>query len=223
MVCGLYVGIWIQRHYSRARPHPKMDGNNLSLKKISPLVPCFLNVLLLITNLNQTQALGERRVTHPTRLRVQRQEHGSGNNSMYKRGSGNNTVYERGSGNNSVHPVVHAELSTRLSTLSEHGMLIHAAVASFQVDVFGVSFILDLQLNYALLSSNYVEHHDVKGSISPIQQEGELCYYQGKVRGVPHSTVAMSTCHGLQGMFYDGNYTYFIEPVHDSFDQVASF
>uniref|UniRef100_A0A8C9YB31 ADAM metallopeptidase domain 22 n=1 Tax=Sander lucioperca TaxID=283035 RepID=A0A8C9YB31_SANLU len=41
---------------------------------------------------------------------------------------------------------------------------------------------------------------------------GEHCYYQGKVRGIPHSFVAVSTCHGLHGMFFDGNHTYMIEP-----------
>uniref|UniRef100_A0AAQ5ZUD5 ADAM metallopeptidase domain 22 n=1 Tax=Amphiprion ocellaris TaxID=80972 RepID=A0AAQ5ZUD5_AMPOC len=43
-------------------------------------------------------------------------------------------------------------------------------------------------------------------------QEAEHCYYQGKVRDVPHSFVALSTCHGLHGMFFDGNHTYMIEP-----------
>uniref|UniRef100_A0A3B4ZS79 ADAM metallopeptidase domain 22 n=1 Tax=Stegastes partitus TaxID=144197 RepID=A0A3B4ZS79_9TELE len=43
-------------------------------------------------------------------------------------------------------------------------------------------------------------------------QGGEHCYYQGKVRDVPHSFVALSTCHGLHGMFFDGNHTYMIEP-----------
>uniref|UniRef100_A0A665UUN1 ADAM metallopeptidase domain 22 n=1 Tax=Echeneis naucrates TaxID=173247 RepID=A0A665UUN1_ECHNA len=43
-------------------------------------------------------------------------------------------------------------------------------------------------------------------------QGGEHCYYQGKVRDIPHSFVALSTCHGLHGMFFDGNHTYMIEP-----------
>uniref|UniRef100_A0A8C5CKF1 ADAM metallopeptidase domain 22 n=1 Tax=Gadus morhua TaxID=8049 RepID=A0A8C5CKF1_GADMO len=43
-------------------------------------------------------------------------------------------------------------------------------------------------------------------------QGGEHCYYQGKVRNVPDSFVALSTCHGLHGMFFDGNHTYMIEP-----------
>ncbi|EMP29248.1 Disintegrin and metalloproteinase domain-containing protein 22, partial [Chelonia mydas] len=41
---------------------------------------------------------------------------------------------------------------------------------------------------------------------------GEHCYYQGQIRGNPESFVALSTCHGLHGMFYDGNHTYLIEP-----------
>ncbi|KAF7652612.1 hypothetical protein LDENG_00094530, partial [Lucifuga dentata] len=42
---------------------------------------------------------------------------------------------------------------------------------------------------------------------------GEHCYYHGHVRGVPGSWVALSTCHGLRGMFSDGNFSYGIEPV----------
>ncbi|MEQ2229926.1 hypothetical protein ILYODFUR_023947, partial [Ilyodon furcidens] len=42
---------------------------------------------------------------------------------------------------------------------------------------------------------------------------GEHCYYHGQVRGLPGSWVAISTCHGLQGMFSDGNFTYGIETV----------
>ncbi|XP_064421507.1 disintegrin and metalloproteinase domain-containing protein 11 [Latimeria chalumnae] len=42
---------------------------------------------------------------------------------------------------------------------------------------------------------------------------GEHCYYHGKIRGIPSSFLAISTCHGLQGVFSDRNYTYIIEPV----------
>ncbi|GLD53058.1 disintegrin and metalloproteinase domain-containing protein 11-like isoform X1, partial [Lates japonicus] len=42
---------------------------------------------------------------------------------------------------------------------------------------------------------------------------GEHCYYHGRVRGLPGSWVALSTCHGLRGMFSDGNFSYGIEPV----------
>ncbi|XP_023864141.1 disintegrin and metalloproteinase domain-containing protein 11 isoform X5 [Salvelinus sp. IW2-2015] len=42
---------------------------------------------------------------------------------------------------------------------------------------------------------------------------GEHCYYHGRLRGVRGSWVALSTCHGLRGMFSDGNFSYGIEPV----------
>uniref|UniRef100_A0A665TVJ3 ADAM metallopeptidase domain 11 n=1 Tax=Echeneis naucrates TaxID=173247 RepID=A0A665TVJ3_ECHNA len=41
----------------------------------------------------------------------------------------------------------------------------------------------------------------------------EHCYYHGQIRGLPCSWAALSTCHGLRGMFSDGNISYGIEPV----------
>uniref|UniRef100_A0A8C2N8K1 ADAM metallopeptidase domain 22 n=1 Tax=Capra hircus TaxID=9925 RepID=A0A8C2N8K1_CAPHI len=52
--------------------------------------------------------------------------------------------------------------------------------ASFQLDAFGTSFILDVYIPYFCF------------------QGGEHCYYQGHIRGNPASFVALSTCHGLQ-------------------------
>uniref|UniRef100_A0A8C6UQV7 ADAM metallopeptidase domain 22 n=1 Tax=Neogobius melanostomus TaxID=47308 RepID=A0A8C6UQV7_9GOBI len=78
----------------------------------------------------------------------------------------------------------------------------HVASASFQVDAFGRRFIFDVELNHDLLSSDY---------------GGEHCYYQGKVRDIPQSFVALSTCHGLHGLFFDGNHTYKIEPKDTGF------
>uniref|UniRef100_A0A8C5H286 ADAM metallopeptidase domain 22 n=1 Tax=Gouania willdenowi TaxID=441366 RepID=A0A8C5H286_GOUWI len=63
-----------------------------------------------------------------------------------------------------------------------------------------------------LLSSGYVERHLSKNGKTVITTGGEHCYYQGKVRDIPESFVALSTCHGLHGMFFDGNHTYMIEP-----------
>uniref|UniRef100_A0A8C3L9Z6 ADAM metallopeptidase domain 22 n=1 Tax=Chrysolophus pictus TaxID=9089 RepID=A0A8C3L9Z6_CHRPC len=88
----------------------------------------------------------------------------------------------------------------------------HIARASFQVDAFGSSFILDVTLNHDLLSSDYLERHIEQGGKAVEVKGGEHCYYQGKIRGNPVSFVALSTCHGLHGMFYDGNHTYLIEP-----------
>ncbi|XP_077652821.1 disintegrin and metalloproteinase domain-containing protein 22 isoform X3 [Urocitellus parryii] len=90
--------------------------------------------------------------------------------------------------------------------------LTHVDQASFQVDAFGTSFILDVMLNHDLLSSDYIERHIEHGGKTVQSKGGEHCYYQGQIRGNPVSFVALSTCHGLHGMFYDGNHTYLIEP-----------
>uniref|UniRef100_A0A3B4YEU2 ADAM metallopeptidase domain 11 n=1 Tax=Seriola lalandi dorsalis TaxID=1841481 RepID=A0A3B4YEU2_SERLL len=54
-----------------------------------------------------------------------------------------------------------------------------------QVEAFGHTFTLDLELNQF---------------VSPgvlCSQGGEHCYYQGRLRGLPESWAAVSTCHGL--------------------------
>ncbi|PKU44297.1 disintegrin and metalloproteinase domain-containing protein 22 [Limosa lapponica baueri] len=66
--------------------------------------------------------------------------------------------------------------------------------------------------NSDLLSSEYLERHIEQGGKTVEVKGGEHCYYQGEIRGNPVSFVALSTCHGLHGMFYDGNHTYLIEP-----------
>ncbi|XP_058868560.1 disintegrin and metalloproteinase domain-containing protein 22-like isoform X1 [Acipenser ruthenus] len=105
----------------------------------------------------------------------------------------------------------HHILNTRIKTSSALQST-HVAQASFQVDAFGSTFILDVELNHDLLSSKYVERHIAEGGKSVSSKGGEHCYYQGTIRGVPGSVVALSTCHGLHGMFFDGNHTYMIEP-----------
>ncbi|XP_037979156.1 disintegrin and metalloproteinase domain-containing protein 22 isoform X4 [Motacilla alba alba] len=103
-------------------------------------------------------------------------------------------------------------LSTRVRSEAARAQSTHIARASFQVDAFGSSFILDVTLNHDLLSSEYLERHIEQGGKTVEVKGGEHCYYQGKIRGNSVSFVALSTCHGLHGMFYDGNHTYLIEP-----------
>uniref|UniRef100_A0A4W3JQA7 ADAM metallopeptidase domain 22 n=1 Tax=Callorhinchus milii TaxID=7868 RepID=A0A4W3JQA7_CALMI len=90
---------------------------------------------------------------------------------------------------------------------------IHVAQTSFLVEAFGSSFILDVELNHDLLSSQYVERNIEAGGKSVESRGGEHCYYHGIIRGNAESSVALSTCHGLHGMFHDGNHTYIIEPL----------
>uniref|UniRef100_A0A8C9V367 ADAM metallopeptidase domain 22 n=1 Tax=Scleropages formosus TaxID=113540 RepID=A0A8C9V367_SCLFO len=108
--------------------------------------------------------------------------------------------------------IAHDVLDTRIAARSHPGQVTHVAQASFQVDAFGRSFVLDVELNHDLLSSKYIERHIGEDGKSVVSKGGEHCYYQGKVREIPESYVALSTCHGLHGMFFDGNHTYMIEP-----------
>ncbi|XP_033022114.1 disintegrin and metalloproteinase domain-containing protein 22 isoform X8 [Lacerta agilis] len=128
-------------------------------------------------------------------------------------------IYSTDGGNETQHDV----LNTRIGGGSFGGkQSTHIARASFQVDAFGSSFILDVELNHDLLSSEYLERHIEHGGKMVEVKGGEHCYYQGHIRGNSESFVALSTCHGLHGMFYDGNHTYLIEPeenytLHEEF------
>lgn len=113
----------------------------------------------------------------------------------------------------------HRHLRTLAKTDADGAHPIHLAQVSFLVKAFGITFVLDLELNHDLLSSNYVERHfDEDGR--PFQSMGgEHCYYHGCLRGNLRSWAALSTCHGLEGMFSDGNYSYSIEPTQKSSNQ----
>uniref|UniRef100_A0A452UVS7 ADAM metallopeptidase domain 22 n=1 Tax=Ursus maritimus TaxID=29073 RepID=A0A452UVS7_URSMA len=116
----------------------------------------------------------------------------------------------------------HDALDTRVRGHPGGRQLTHVDQASFQVDAFGTSFILDVVLNHDLLSSEYVERYVEHGGKMVEVKGGEHCYYQGHIRGNPASFVALSTCHGLHGMFYDGNHTYLIEPEENDTSQVSA-
>ncbi|KAG8139840.1 hypothetical protein E2320_002607, partial [Naja naja] len=99
--------------------------------------------------------------------------------------------------------------------------VIHLAQVSFLIPAFGSSFTLDLELNHHLLSLNYVERHfGQDGNASHTMGTSEHCYYQGNLRGEANSFVALSTCHGLHGVFSDGKDVYLLKP-HDSLEHQA--
>uniref|UniRef100_A0A3Q2PTZ0 ADAM metallopeptidase domain 22 n=1 Tax=Fundulus heteroclitus TaxID=8078 RepID=A0A3Q2PTZ0_FUNHE len=108
--------------------------------------------------------------------------------------------------------ITHNELSTRVKASPGSTQMEHVSQATFQVDAFGKTFILDVELNHRGSEYNRTVF---------CSQGGEHCYYQGKVRDAPHSFVALSTCHGLHGMFFDGNHTYMIEPGERSNNSVS--
>ncbi|XP_056436202.1 disintegrin and metalloproteinase domain-containing protein 11-like isoform X2 [Gadus chalcogrammus] len=115
--------------------------------------------------------------------------------------------------------IVRESLDTRVKNGTVEKLPVHLAQISFQVAGFGHTFTLDLELNHHLLSSEYIERHfDDDGK--PLQSVGgEHCYYQGGLRGLPGSWAALSTCHGLCGMFSDGFFSYGIEPVRNGSHQ----
>ncbi|XP_053266476.1 disintegrin and metalloproteinase domain-containing protein 22 isoform X12 [Podarcis raffonei] len=120
-------------------------------------------------------------------------------------------IYSTDGGNETQHDVLNTRIGGGGGSFGGKQST-HIARASFQVDAFGSSFILDVELNHDLLSSEYLERHIEHGGKMVEVKGGEHCYYQGHIRGNPESFVALSTCHGLHGMFYDGNHTYLIEP-----------
>ncbi|XP_067869357.1 disintegrin and metalloproteinase domain-containing protein 11 isoform X2 [Heterodontus francisci] len=112
------------------------------------------------------------------------------------------------------------QLNTRIrNNNSTASHFIHLAQASFLIEAFGSSFVLDLNLNHDLLSARYIERHFSEEGSTTQTLGGEHCYYHGKIRGNSNSFVAMSTCHGLNGVFNDGNYTYIIELMGSEIDQ----
>ncbi|XP_054899070.1 disintegrin and metalloproteinase domain-containing protein 11 isoform X2 [Poeciliopsis prolifica] len=109
--------------------------------------------------------------------------------------------------------LLHGHLDTRVRNLPDGiQQPIHLSQSSFLVEAFGTSFTLDLELNHNLLSTDYEERHFDNGELSQ-NAGGEHCYYHGRVRGLPGSWAAISTCRGLHGMFSDSNFSYGIEPV----------
>ncbi|KAL7830122.1 hypothetical protein SRHO_G00312490 [Serrasalmus rhombeus] len=115
---------------------------------------------------------------------------------------------------------LHSRLDTRVRDSGQETP-VHLAQSSFQVEAFGRTFILDLQLNHDLLSSAYVERH-FNGNGKPSQTTGgEHCYYHGSMRRTPGSWAALATCQGLYGVFSDGVFSYSIEPLINDTDQFS--
>ncbi|XP_049320669.1 disintegrin and metalloproteinase domain-containing protein 11 isoform X1 [Astyanax mexicanus] len=118
--------------------------------------------------------------------------------------------------------LAHHRLDSRVTQDAVTMHPVHLAQISFMVQAFGTPFILDLELNHDLLSSDYVERNFEENGTPSENQGGEHCYYHGVLRGVKGSWAALSTCSGLWGVFSDGNFSYGIEPVQNSDKQIQS-
>ncbi|KAF2356601.1 Peptidase M12B ADAM/reprolysin [Trinorchestia longiramus] len=86
--------------------------------------------------------------------------------------------------------------------------------------------LVDLQLNRGLLPHGYFEKRLLRNGSHvvrrPTGQDAGLCHYQGTIRDKPGSWAALSTCHGLSGMVYDGNETHYVERLLESEPSLSS-
>lgn len=111
--------------------------------------------------------------------------------------------------------VQHARTKREIITTRDEGGAHHSEV-TMRVPVDSDEYILDLRLNQNLLTDNHVLRYKKNGKTvlyKPKKEELDLCHYGGSVRGKPNSWVALSTCHGVQGIVFDGEKMRYIEPA----------
>uniref|UniRef100_A0A8C4EAK3 Disintegrin and metalloproteinase domain-containing protein 11 n=1 Tax=Dicentrarchus labrax TaxID=13489 RepID=A0A8C4EAK3_DICLA len=114
--------------------------------------------------------------------------------------SSNNTMGKNSSRNNKfsffVLYLLRLLLPTSPSLPPSFPQPVHLAQSSFLVEAFDKSFILDLELNQYVntcLQSIPTSTPQMHKTMS----QCEHCYYHGRVRRLPGSWAALSTCHGL--------------------------
>ncbi|XP_053681615.1 uncharacterized protein LOC128732388 [Sabethes cyaneus] len=109
------------------------------------------------------------------------------------------------------------------STRENNGLHASHLTLTYRVSQQAEDVILDLQLNEHLIPRGHFLSYQLPGGLGKVVEryndtfaEGvhhpvELCHYRGKIRGVPESSVALSTCNGVRGVVFDGTETYYIE------------
>nr|KAF7406620.1 hypothetical protein H0235_014276 [Vespula pensylvanica] len=114
--------------------------------------------------------------------------------------------------------VYHGRSKRQISTTNEND-IDHADVLTVGFEVDGVKRILDLRLNTDLIPVGYQQRYQHKGTYKVhTPSKVELCHYQGSVRDVPGSWVALSTCKGLHGVIFDGENLHHVHPEKDTLD-----
>nr|XP_012222956.1 PREDICTED: uncharacterized protein LOC105672528 isoform X2 [Linepithema humile] len=114
--------------------------------------------------------------------------------------------------------VYHGRTKRQISSTKENDIE-HADVLTVGFNVDGVERVLDLRLNTDLIPVGYQQRHQHRGTYKVhTPSKVELCHYQGSVRDVPDSWVALSTCKGLRGVIFDGENLHHIHPEDESLD-----
>ncbi|XP_053619929.1 disintegrin and metalloproteinase domain-containing protein adm-2-like [Plodia interpunctella] len=115
-----------------------------------------------------------------------------------------------------VQPVVlHGRTKREISTTRDKSGTHHPELA-VTLDIDGEKHILDLRLNYGLVTADHTISYQQNGNTvvrQPNKEEIDLCQYSGSLRDKPGSFAAVSTCHGLRGVIYDGEQMRYIEPA----------
>ncbi|KAF2884513.1 hypothetical protein ILUMI_21658 [Ignelater luminosus] len=110
------------------------------------------------------------------------------------------------------------EIST---TKSDDDTYVHHLSINYDID--GKNHILDLQLNRDLIPTNYFKEYQKNGKHvvnRPNKSDVELCHYKGKIRGIPNSWAAISTCNeeSLTGVVYDGQEMHYLQKASNNDD-----
>ncbi|XP_017889804.1 disintegrin and metalloproteinase domain-containing protein 19 [Ceratina calcarata] len=114
--------------------------------------------------------------------------------------------------------VYHARSKRQISSTKEND-LDHADVLTVAFELDGQKRVLDLRLNTDLIPVGYQQRHQHQGTYKVhTPSKVELCHYQGSVRDVPGSWVAVSTCKGLRGVVFDGENLHHIHPGGETLD-----
>ena len=114
--------------------------------------------------------------------------------------------------------VYHGRTRRHISSTKENDVE-HADVLTVAFELDGVQRVLDLRLNTDLIPVGYQQRHQHRGTyVVHTPSKVELCHYQGSVRDVPGSWVAVSTCRGLRGVVFDGENLHHIHPEQESLD-----
>ncbi|XP_063629788.1 disintegrin and metalloproteinase domain-containing protein 12-like [Cydia splendana] len=118
-----------------------------------------------------------------------------------------------------VRPKFHHTRTKREITTTQDETGSHHPEVTLTVSIDGEEHELDLRLNEALVprghSLSYQQGGRTKVNV-PEKEDLDICQYSGRVRGKPGSWAAVSTCHGVKGVIYDGRQLRYIEPAHDN-------
>ncbi|XP_063896154.1 disintegrin and metalloproteinase domain-containing protein adm-2 [Helicoverpa armigera] len=115
-----------------------------------------------------------------------------------------------------IQPIVHHGRTKREISSTRDTSGAHHSEVTVTVPIDGQEYILDLRLNHDLVTDNHVLRYQKNGktvTYKPTKEDIDLCQYSGSVRGKPGSWVAVSTCHGIRGIVFDGERMKYIEPA----------